>query len=88
MSAARSTVPAMGEGGRPQRGETVSETKLPSRRWGPFRQEFYSLHSGPPCDQSVDGVCPHGVWLSVLVHRLSSVVYWASPRLWRWWGNL
>lgn len=61
--------------------------RLPSRRWGPFRQEFYSIHSGPDCETAVDGVCEHGRWVSVPMQSLSSLLYRVSPRLWRKWRN-
>jgi len=61
--------------------------RLPSRGRGLLRQEFYSIHSGPICDEEIDGVCPHGRWVNVTAQRLSTLLYRASPGVWRWWTN-
>ena len=62
--------------------------RLRSRRWGPFRQEWYSICSGhfyfnPDCPR-----CQAGEWRNVWRHEIGHFVYTSSPDLWRWWANL
>ena len=59
---------------------------LPSRGWGPWREEFYSLHSNPRLIAE-DVEHRFGVWHNVWSHRVGSVVFRVSPALWRWWAN-
>ncbi len=61
--------------------------RLPSRGKGLRRKEFYSLHSGPPCTQAVDGVCPHGMWVNVHRQRFSEMIFAIAPKTWQWLVN-
>lgn len=60
---------------------------LPSRGWGPWRQEFYSIHSSPRA-QAEDVNHEHGLWCNVWANWLSNRVFDRWPNLWRWWANL
>lgn len=53
---------------------------LPSRGWGPWRQEFYSL-SAFPHDMTA------GIWRNVWLSKVSGTIYRYRPGLWRWWMN-
>lgn len=58
-----------------------------TRRWGPFRQEWYSI-----CSQAWghDENCPRcaaGHWVNVWAHAVESVFYKMFPGVWRWWVN-
>lgn len=56
--------------------------KLPSRGWGPWRQEFYSFHSNPTL-AATDR--EFGTWSNVWVRKMSAAVYARWPDFWRWW---
>lgn len=60
---------------------------LKTRRWGPFRQEWYSICSA---HRSHDPECPRcqsGRWINIYKAAGSSILYKVSPRLWRIWAN-
>ena len=61
--------------------------KLPSRGWGPWRQEFYSFHSNI---SAMDADISHefGTWTNVWTRRFGHFVYVRWPDLWRWFINL
>ncbi len=61
--------------------------KIPSRGWGPWRQEFYSIHSNPDAIKA-DVACEHGLWSNVWIGRVSNFVYDRWPTFWRWFMNL
>lgn len=65
---------------------TTSPRQLPSRGWGPWRQEFYSIFSG---SQSIaeDVKHEHGIWHNVWIQKISSFIYNRWPNLWRIWMN-
>jgi hypothetical protein len=61
--------------------------RMPSRRWGPFRQEFYSIcsahyHNDPSCPR-----CRAGAWKNVWGTAFSLFVFKVSPERWQWWQN-
>lgn len=56
--------------------------ELPSRGWGPWRQEWYSIHSDPA--RQMDA----GSWKNVWIGAVSALVYARWPDFWRWWVNL
>lgn len=68
---------------------------LPSKGWGPFRYEWYSICSGH--SKNSDGKyyghdtscnrCMAGRWTNCWMHEISSFVYDHEPELWRWWVN-
>jgi hypothetical protein len=61
--------------------------QLPSRGWGPWRQEFYSFHSNPALAAD-DAEHRFGVWRNVWFGRVSSFVFARWPDVWRWFANL
>jgi len=61
--------------------------KLPSKGWGPWRREFYSLYSNPK-SQEEDINHEFGVWHNVWLGKISSIVYKVSPKFWVWTINL
>jgi hypothetical protein len=60
--------------------------QLPSRGWGPWRQEFYSFHSSPRL-QREDAGREFGSWRNVWVAKFSRFVFARWPDFWRWWVN-
>ena len=65
---------------------------LPSRYWGPFKQEWYSLCSG--CSINDGGGpnskcprCSRGMWTGVVYHKISQFFYWHFYGVWYWWQN-
>lgn len=58
--------------------------KLPSRGWGPWRQEFYSFRSDTREIEDFN----FGLWHNCWLHHVSSFMYGHWPNLWRWWFNL
>lgn len=62
---------------------------LPSRRWGPFRQEWYSICSAGH-DEGPNGNCDRcraGMWHNVVAQRIGHAIYVRWPSVWRWWAN-
>jgi hypothetical protein len=59
---------------------------LPSRGWGPFRQEWYSYSSSTDTTKTGPET-GFGSWVNVWGHRGSSLLYRLSPKLWRVWAN-
>lgn len=64
-----------------------SEHELPTRGWGPWRADFYSVcsrhhHSRDDCPQ-----CNAGQWSNRIVHRIDGRIYRYARRLWLWWHN-
>lgn len=60
--------------------------QLPSRGWGPWRQEFYSFHSSMRL-QREDAKHEFGSWQNVWTAKLSRAVFARWPGLWRWLVN-
>lgn len=58
-----------------------------SRRWGPFRQQWYSICSSHY--EHCDGCsrCETGRWVNVYANVASSLFFRACPTLWRIWAN-
>ena len=65
---------------------TGEEMKLPSRGWGPWRREFYSLYSTTRQIEA-DVNHEHGEWVNVWTHQADSMVYALCYQLWHWWHN-
>jgi hypothetical protein len=55
---------------------------MKSRRWGPWRQEWYSIYSDPTREFEV------GSWRNVWIGKLSAFTFERWPDFWRWWNNL
>lgn len=32
-------------------------------------------------------LCNSGTWNNVIAYKIGRIVYWISPRFWRWWVN-
>jgi hypothetical protein len=60
---------------------------LPSRGWGPWRREFYSLHSDPQSIQ-MDTAHEFGTWRNVWGGLVSHFVYTRWPSVWQWMVNI
>src|SRR6478736_1833567 len=61
--------------------------RLPTRGWGPWRYDWYSVcskhrHHDPDCR-----LCDCGSWVNNWWHLAGSLVYKVAPNLWRWWAN-
>ena len=67
-----------------KRKETLRHPRLPTRYWGPFRQEWYSLSSDPNAGGPETGF---GMWISVykqwIDHQFHDHIY----PIWYWWHN-
>jgi hypothetical protein len=70
----------------------IGGRSLPSRYWGPFKQEWYSLCSG--CSTydggGPDSKCPRcasGMWIGVVHHKISQFFYCHFYSVWYWWQN-
>ncbi len=61
--------------------------ELPSKGWGPWRREFYSLHSNV-ADQAADTNHVFGFWCNAWISRAGRIIFRFWPNLWRWWVNL
>lgn len=61
--------------------------KLPSRGWGPWREEFYSIFSNSQAIEA-DTNHEHGLWHNVWLGKAGHFIYGRWPDLWRWWVNL
>ena len=68
-----------------RKGEIMRE--LPTRYKWVFRQEFYSIHSGGPCKESINGVCPHGMWSNVTLLKISNWFHDNHYGIWYKWAN-
>lgn len=60
---------------------------MESKGWGPWRQEWYSFCSRHRRTDPKCHICSSGHWVNVWRVRLGSLVFKASPDLWRWWAN-
>lgn len=60
---------------------------LDNRRWGPFRQEYYSICSRHKHRDKECKACAAGEWRNRLVHRMDNIIYSNCRILWRWWHN-
>ncbi len=61
-----------------------------TRRWGPFRQEWYSICSGHNWRKYTEETCPRcqkGQWINVWRQAAGSFVFERWPDVWRWWAN-
>lgn len=66
---------------------------LPSKGWGPWRYEWYSICSG--CNKPDKNIfynpnCPRcmtGSWRNVWLGKIEHIIYTLAPNLWRWWVN-
>lgn len=68
---------------------------LPSKGWGPFRYEWYSICSGHGVnvdgnyysfDTSCDR-CVAGHWVNCWMHEVDSFIHDHAYPLWYWWTN-
>jgi hypothetical protein len=65
--------------------------QLPSKGWGPWRYEWYSICSGHasniyPVDPNCNR-CMSGKWVNVWAHKIEHVIYTLAPWLWIRWVN-
>lgn len=58
--------------------------KLPSRGWGPWRQEWYTYSSSPRKAAPEDGF---GQWRFVWAQAVDSLIYRRLKPVWIWWHN-
>lgn len=69
----------------------AGEVHLPSKGWGPWRAEWYSIcskmHGFDPERRAACRACNAGTWRNVWVGRFDSLVYRRARRTWLWWHN-
>lgn len=58
-----------------------------TRRWGPFRQEWYSICSRHCEHNETCRLCRTGHWVNAWKHAIGAAFFWCSPPLWRLWAN-
>lgn len=63
-----------------------SRDKLPSKGWGPWRKQFYSVYSTTR-QIKADANYEHGIWHNVWLSRVDHLIYLACYPLWHWWHN-
>ncbi len=61
--------------------------RLPTRGWGPWRQEFYSVCSKHRITHPTCSTCKAGSWPNCWKRALGARIYKRWPRLWRRWAN-
>lgn len=65
----------------------TNETTLETRRWGPFRQEWYSICSSHRHRTMECPRCQTGRWINVWESAFGGVVYRVHKPTWIWWAN-
>lgn len=60
---------------------------MKTRRWGPFRQEWYSICSKHSQHKESCHMCQAGQWINVWKHHIGAAFFRVSPTLWRLWAN-
>lgn len=63
------------------------KSRLKSKGWGPFRQDWYSVCSMCYYHNEDCPRCRVGRWHNRLTRKFGSMVYRLWPDLWRWWAN-
>jgi len=58
--------------------------KLRSRRFGPFKQEWYSICSKHMVYDKNCNMCNAGVWCNVWKNNLSKFIFKYFPKFWHW----
>ena len=64
----------------------MSDTRM-TRRWGPFRQDWYSICSAHRNRRADCDLCQTGQWINVCGHILGGMVYKLHKPTWLWWVN-
>jgi hypothetical protein len=60
---------------------------LPTRYWGPFRQEFYSFSSKLRYDEEEYIRNGWGTWYNVYWRKVDSYIHDHHKKLWLWYMN-
>lgn len=61
---------------------------MKTKGWGPWRYNWFSLCSAHGMgEQKNCKACNSGIWQNHWKWKMGSVVFFISPKLWRWWMN-
>ena len=62
-------------------------SKIPTRGWGPFRYDWFSICSRHQDHDPSCILCKQGSWMNHWKWLIGQLIYLISPPLWMWWVN-